>query len=446
MPPLSLLFSSNEETSRPLAQALHELEFEVEHCREIFAAVERITSRSFEVIVADWDDGVEASFLLKTSRELKSNTAAFRVAVVNHAEAASAARLIGADLAILKPITPDKVKYALLTCDEFLRCLRTWLPKFKDTSQATAHGAKNDPQLAWRYGRDSSASPDAPVSLAEDLSPSPFRSSRGSGWGVAMWPYQSRSAKARPKTQSGRRASLLAIACGVAAFSVGYAVSDGPRIEASSVTKLYERALEKTHDWLRPANSDETATQEMAQSTSPATLGSKTGPRTRIRVTPLASHPSTDQSAMPRREAVQLETEAPELAPSSRVTTNIPDSLKAPVQIASVRTVNAAFGPSLLSALEPVSLPEDLSQKLLLQKVQPSYPEQALRAGLQGPVVLQAWIAKDGTVRDLKLVRGYLVLGQAAYQAVKQWRYKPYFLNGRAVEAQTFITVDFKLP
>ena len=66
MSPLSLLFSSNEETSRPLAQALNELEFEVEHCREIFAAVERITSRSFEVIVADWDDGVEASFLLKT--------------------------------------------------------------------------------------------------------------------------------------------------------------------------------------------------------------------------------------------------------------------------------------------------------------------------------------------------------------------------------------------
>jgi TonB family protein len=439
------LFSSNEETSRPLAQALQELEFEVEHCREIFAAVERITSRSFELIVADWDDGVEASFLLKTSRELKSNTAAFRVAVVNHAEAASAARLIGADLAIHKPITPDKVKYALLTCDEFLRCLRTWLPKFQDTSQTTA--AKNGPRPAWQYERDSSASPNEPVSLAEDLSPSPFRSSRRSGWGMAMWPYQARSAKARPKTQSGRRASLLAVACGVAAFSVGYAVSDGPRIEASSVTKLYERALEKTHDWLRPANTEETAAQEIAQSSSPAAPGSKASPRTRIRVTPVAAHSSTDQSAQPSPQATLLKAgPPPQPDQPSAAGSNIPDSLRTPVQIASVRAVNATFGPSLLSALEPVSLPEDLSQKLLLQKVQPSYPEQALRAGLQGPVVLQAWIAKDGTIRDLKLVRGYFVLGQAAYQAVKQWRYKPYFLNGRAVEAQTFITVDFKLP
>jgi len=65
---------------------------------------------------------------------------------------------------------------------------------------------------------------------------------------------------------------------------------------------------------------------------------------------------------------------------------------------------------------------------------------------LQGPVVLQAWIARDGTIQDLKLIQGSFVLGQAAYRAVKQWRYQPYLVNGRAVEAQTFVTVDFKLP
>jgi protein TonB len=83
---------------------------------------------------------------------------------------------------------------------------------------------------------------------------------------------------------------------------------------------------------------------------------------------------------------------------------------------------------------------------LVLEKVQPSYPTSALQAGLQGPVVLQANIGRDGTVHDLKLLNGSLLLGQAAYQAVKQWRYKPYFLNGHAVEAQTLVTVDFRLP
>jgi protein TonB len=99
-----------------------------------------------------------------------------------------------------------------------------------------------------------------------------------------------------------------------------------------------------------------------------------------------------------------------------------------------------------LGGLEPVSVSEEFSAGLLLDKVQPSYPERALRAGLQGPVVLQAWIAKDGTIRELKLIRGSLLLGEAAYQAVKQWHYKPYLRNGQAVEAQTYVTVDFRLP
>ena len=47
---------------------------------------------------------------------------------------------------------------------------------------------------------------------------------------------------------------------------------------------------------------------------------------------------------------------------------------------------------------------------------------------------------------EMALVRGSLLLGQAAYRAVKQWRYQPYLINGRAVEAETFVTVDFRLP
>jgi len=113
---------------------------------------------------------------------------------------------------------------------------------------------------------------------------------------------------------------------------------------------------------------------------------------------------------------------------------------------ASVRTVSLRRSPSLLSQVEPVSLAEDFSQALLLQSVKPSYPEQAVKAGLQGAVILQAWIGKDGNIRDLKLVEGSLLLGQAAVKAVKQWRYKPYLRNGVAVEAQTYVTVNFRLP
>lgn len=101
---------------------------------------------------------------------------------------------------------------------------------------------------------------------------------------------------------------------------------------------------------------------------------------------------------------------------------------------------------TLLGELEPVNLSEEASEELLLEKVQPSYPQQAVKAGMQGAVVLEAWIGTDGNIRDLKLVRGPLLLGRAAYQAVKQWRYKPYLRSGKAMEALTYVTVTFTLP
>ncbi len=98
------------------------------------------------------------------------------------------------------------------------------------------------------------------------------------------------------------------------------------------------------------------------------------------------------------------------------------------------------------SSLEPSNVPEETSLALLVHKVDPAYPQQALSQHLEGPVVLQAWIGRDGTVRDLKLVKGYFVLGKAAFDAVRQWRFKPYTPNGKAIDFQTLVTVNFKYP
>jgi len=56
-------------------------------------------------------------------------------------------------------------------------------------------------------------------------------------------------------------------------------------------------------------------------------------------------------------------------------------------------------------------------------------------------VVLQAWIGRDGSIQDLKLVRGSFLFGSGRVSSVKQWRYQPYLINGRAVEAETFVTL-----
>lgn len=86
-----------------------------------------------------------------------------------------------------------------------------------------------------------------------------------------------------------------------------------------------------------------------------------------------------------------------------------------------------------------------VTEGLLIHKVQPQYPPLARSARIQGTVVLQAVIGKDGTIQNLRAVSGHPMLTPAAIEAVKQWRYKPYFLNGEPVEVDTQITVNFTL-
>ena len=85
-----------------------------------------------------------------------------------------------------------------------------------------------------------------------------------------------------------------------------------------------------------------------------------------------------------------------------------------------------------------------LSEAQLLNKVDPVYPRIAVLTGTQGEVKLHAIIARDGSIESLSVISGHPMLAGAAVDAVKQWRYRPYFLNGEPVEVETFITVNFK--
>jgi protein TonB len=77
--------------------------------------------------------------------------------------------------------------------------------------------------------------------------------------------------------------------------------------------------------------------------------------------------------------------------------------------------------------------------------VQPVYPPLARSARIQGSVVLEALIGRDGTMQNLKLISGHPMLVPAAIDAVSQWRYRPYILNGDPIEVETQITVNFVL-
>jgi len=93
----------------------------------------------------------------------------------------------------------------------------------------------------------------------------------------------------------------------------------------------------------------------------------------------------------------------------------------------------------------PKQVPSDTVQGLLIRKVAPVYPPLARQARIQGTVILRATIDKTGSVANLQLISGHPMLAPAAIEAVKEWKYQPYTIEGQPVEVQTDVQVNFTL-
>jgi TonB family protein len=96
--------------------------------------------------------------------------------------------------------------------------------------------------------------------------------------------------------------------------------------------------------------------------------------------------------------------------------------------------------------LAAVKISQGVSQGLLIKRVNPKYPSMAIAMRQEGTVLLDATIDREGKISALHVVKGDQILARAATDAVRQWRYKPYLLDGEPVEIQTQITINFKLP
>ncbi len=121
--------------------------------------------------------------------------------------------------------------------------------------------------------------------------------------------------------------------------------------------------------------------------------------------------------------------------------------------IAGIATGNSSSLPDLMGSgnaaspvLQDLHVSQGVSRGLLVKEVQPAYPASARQMRIEGAVDLLATISKNGDISAVKILDGNAQLAHAAVDAVKQWKYKPYLLNGEPVEIQTQITVKFKLP
>jgi TonB family protein len=113
---------------------------------------------------------------------------------------------------------------------------------------------------------------------------------------------------------------------------------------------------------------------------------------------------------------------------------------------ASLPNLMGGNSPAPAPVLQTLNVSQGVSRGLLVKKTQPVYPASAMQMHIEGAVELLATISKEGNISAVKIVSGDPRLARAAVDAVKQWKYKPYLLNGEPVEIQTQVTMNFTLP
>jgi len=97
-------------------------------------------------------------------------------------------------------------------------------------------------------------------------------------------------------------------------------------------------------------------------------------------------------------------------------------------------------------SLKDVEVDMNVARAMLKKRIEPEYPAEAKKAGIQGSVVLEAMIGTDGRIHDLRVVSApAALLAASSFAAVSQWEYRPYVMGGRAVPVETTVTVTFSL-
>lgn len=203
-----------------------------------------------------------------------------------------------------------------------------------------------------------------------------------------------------------------------------------------------------------PAPGDGSASVPLSTSTQPVQSADSTPPNTGGELPPspapasappdVSSHSESPAASATPVPSNPLSTRPPAARQPTQyipVTTKVPSSLQSQM----VTMVPEASGnkppESALPSIEPVEVPELTERALLADQPPLAYPANA--AGKQGTVILQVLIGRDGTVQDAKFLQGSLAFARAAIDGVKQWKFKPYTMNGRPVSVQTNLTLKF---
>ena len=273
------------------------------------------------------------------------------------------------------------------------------------------------------------------------------------------------SAHAVPvEKKSGNNIALIAVVVVVVLGAAGY-FGWTKMHSGQTVASVQQSTVEKpsTSSQVAPgvtqsAQPKPSAEVSEAQTTHPETTAENSKPQTeaekRTSKAPSASSKESDDetearaSEQPAKQPLIIKGGGAKTASAPIAALEAPDPLMA--SSGSSGKGIAAIAASGMDVAKPIQQSLRVSQGVLqgrlVKKVQPVYPQAALHMRTQGTVEIAATISKTGEVTNVKQISGDQYLGRAAETAVRQWKYKPYMLDGRPVEIQTQISVEFKLP
>jgi TonB family protein len=445
----ALLFSKSSDTNATMTVACQIADIRAEVCSDIFTAIEKGKTRAFSCVIVDWADQPEASFLLRRARESAPNRETVAVAIVDNEPTAAEMNDNRLDFLIYRPISAEEADVVLAKASLQMKPLTAdALAETSVADDANGAGASTASDGAEHSQPNQSASSPADHSVegADEIAAvEDYIEPRGHG------------------NATGFRevlAAMLLIAAMVCLWRSREALVYLARTPEGRFTVLRESVAALFY--LNQTGAADVgsvgtdAQQDAYFSRNPASSNGQT-PAIKVVATESTGEERVFLPKAPDMPLPMAVFERQDVTPIHVRRAAIPESMRdsAPIERPVVVTVSPAqmmpvSAPQPLAAVqqfsEPVTLSEEAARALLVHTVNPVYPPEGVAQKLQGPVVLQAVIARDGSVEDLKLVRGYFILGRAAIAAVKQWRFQPYSINGHAAATQTVITINFTYP
>jgi TonB family protein len=450
----ALLFSRDPGTNTVLTSVCQSVGVRVEVCDDIFTAIDKGTKQSLGIIFVDWSSQPEAGFLVKRARESGPNSQFVAVAIVDRDPSAAEMREHRLDFLIHRPVTDAEVNDVLASAMQKTpgtaandvdgpEANREIKEPIQDHSASSAgsntnEGQGGDGKFSFEWSEDRPNEGESSTEEAKEPERNygafffkAFTAAVVMAAVFALWSGRD-PLMGFAKSPEGKAKVLRE---SVAAFF---------HLEQPDSMPVIGARPEKLREGSGSGPSDNSTTQA-------------------AQLQVVESQPGIEDSHVQLRKATDFPLPTPQLdasapPPVNARHTSIPDSIRgsAPIAPPVVVTVNPSQmmpvsslstpAPSSQTFTEPVPVSEETELSLFLRGVNPDYPPEALAQKLHGPVVLQATIGRDGNVEDLKIVRGYFVLGKAAIAAVKQWQFRPYTLNGHAARTQTVLTVNFASP